>query len=99
MKGFATKQPVLRTSKYWVSCYAQDNEDDPVSVVHTAIQYKPGQKHQDKMLEYCHKIFKSDPGVWEILVHKGPSEIPDSGDQIVARLSREPFDGADELIV
>jgi hypothetical protein len=99
MKGFATKNPVLRKSKYWISCYTQDNEDEPISVTKAEIEYKPGQNREQKMLAHCHKIFKSDPGIWEALVHQGPSDIPESGDQIVARLSREPFDGADELTV
>jgi len=30
-------------------------------------------------------------------VHQGPSEVPDSGDQIVIRLSREPFKGCSQL--
>lgn len=99
MKGFAIKQPVIRTSKYWVSCYEQGNEDDPISVERTEIQYKPGERKEQKMLSYCHQLFKASPVVWEILVHQGPESVPQSGEQIIARLSREPFDGAEELTV
>lgn len=99
MKGFAASTPKLRTSKYWISCYQKDNEDDPISVERTEIQFKPGEDKDRKMLAYCHQIFKRSADVWEVLVHKGPSDIPESGDQIVARLSREPFDGAEELTV
>jgi hypothetical protein len=40
---------------------------------------------------------KINRNIWEILVHQGPSEGPDSGDQIVIRLSREPFKGCSQL--
>lgn len=99
MKGFAASTPKLRTSKYWISCYQKDNEDDPISVERKEIQFKSGEDKDRKMLSYCHQIFKRSADVWEVLVHKGPSNIPESGDQIVARLSREPFDGAEELTV
>lgn len=99
MKGFSSAQPKLNTSKYWISCYEQDNEDEPISVDRIEIKFKPGENKERKMLSYCHKLFKSKPEVWEVLVHKGPSEIPESGDQIIARISRAPFDGAEELVV
>jgi hypothetical protein len=40
---------------------------------------------------------KINRNIWEILVHQGPSEVPGSGDQIVIRLSREPFKGCSQL--
>jgi hypothetical protein len=98
MKGFATKQPVLKTSKYWVSCYKQGDEDDPISVDRTEIQYKPGECKEQKILFYCDQLFKTTPDIWEILVHQGPESVPESGDQVVARLSREPFEGSQVLV-
>lgn len=99
MKGFSNVKPKLNKSKYWISCYEQGNEDEPYSIDRIEIQFKPGENKERKMLSYCHKIFKSSSRVWEVLVHKGPSEIPESGDQIIARISRERFDGAEELVV
>ena len=88
-----------RTARYWISCYEKGNEDDPISCHRAEILYKPGQSKQQKMLAYCHDIFRYSPPVWEVLVHQGPTEVPESGDQIVARLSREEFDGCEELTI
>jgi hypothetical protein len=51
------------------------------------------------MLAYCHDIFKYSPSIWEVLVHQGASEVPESGDQVVARLGRERFEGWEELTI
>jgi len=99
MKGFSTKKPNTRKATYWVACYVQHDEDDPISIQKQQIEYVPGQDKEQLMLKECHKLFKQDPTVWEVLVHQGPNEVPDSGDQIVARLSREKFDGAEELTI
>lgn len=99
MKGFLQSKPKLKKTRYWISCYNKENEDDPISVERKEISFDPGEDRDRKMLSYCHNIFKASSEVWEVLVHKGPSEVPESGEQIVARISREPFDGAEELTV
>lgn len=98
-KGFGDRDLEWRTARYWVSCYEKDNEDEPISCHRVDIMYKPGQSKQQKMLAYCSDIFRYSPPVWEVLVHQGPSEIPESGDQIVARLGRERFEGCEELTI
>ena len=98
-KGFGERDSEWRTARYWVSCYEKDNEDEPISCHRTDIMYKPGQSKQQKMLAYCRGIFRYSPAVWEVLVHQGPSEVPESGDQIVARLGRERFEGCEELTI
>jgi hypothetical protein len=35
--------------------------------------------------------------IWEVLVHQGPNEEPDNGDQITLRMSREKFRGSTTL--
>lgn len=98
-RGFGDRDFELRTARYWVSCYEKDNEDEPISCQRAEITYKPGQNKERKMLAYCQDIFRRSPPTWEVLVHQGPSEIPESGDQIVARLSRERFDDCEELTI
>lgn len=97
VKGFSTTKHKTYSSAYWVACYTKDNEDEPVGIHKKVLSYKPGQDKDALMTKYCHSIMKINQNVWEILVHQGPSEIPNSGDQIVIRLSREPFKGCGQL--
>ena len=93
MKGFSSTQRRKRSSSYWVAAYAKDNNDEPINIHKKILIYKQGQDKEALMTNYCNSIMKINRNIWEILVHQGPSEIPDSGDQIVIRLSREPFKG------
>ena len=97
MKGFTSTKQRQRSSSYWVAVYAKNNEDEPIDIHKKILTYKPGQDKDALMTKYCHSIMKINKNIWEILVHQGPSEIPDSGDQIVIRLSREPFKGCGQL--
>ena len=99
MTGFGSKRVKHYTSRYWISCYEEGNDDDPISIHRTEIHYQPGQNKEEKMLSYCYDMFRSSQEIWEILVHQGPSDVPDSGDQIVARLSRGYFNGCEELTI
>lgn len=99
MKGFKSNTQLKHTATYWIASYLKDNEDEPLSIKKQKIEYLPGQDKDKLMLCYCHSIFKSSPEVWEVLVHRGPHEVPDSGDQVVARVSREPFRGSEELTI
>jgi hypothetical protein len=97
-RGFGKSKPLLRTVYYWICCYVKNNEDDPISTLRTSLSYKAGQNKEKLMLANCNQVFKDRPEVWEILVHQGPNSVPESGDQIVARLSRERFEGSKELL-
>ena len=97
MKGFNATKQATRSSSYWVASYAQDNEDEPLGIHKKVLSYVPGQDKEALMTKYCHSLMKLNPHVWEVLVHQGPTEVPDSGDQIVIRLSREPFNGCSQL--
>jgi len=94
MKGFSSTQKHTRSSSYWVAAYVKDNDDEPINIRKKIWIYKQGQDKEALMTNYCNSIMKINRNIWEILVHQGPSEIPDSGDQIVIRLSREPFKGS-----
>lgn len=96
MKGFgSTKQQ--RSSNYWVAVYSKDNDDEPIDIHKKILTYKPGQDKELLMTHYCNSIMQINKNIWEILVHQGPSEVPESGDQIVIRLSREPFTGCSKF--
>lgn len=97
MKGFAATQHKTQSSSYWVASYTKDNDDEPIGIHKKVLSYKPGQDKDKLIIRYCNKIMQINKNVWEILVHQGPSEIPDDGDQIVLRLSREPFNGCSEV--
>jgi len=99
MKGFGSAKKKLRTASYWVAQYLREDEDEPISVGKQVIEYVPGQDSERLILEHCHEIFRSSPEVWEVLVHRGRDSVPASGDQIMARLSRERFDGCEELTI
>ena len=98
-KGFLLKSNPTKIAKYWVAQYEQGNEDEPFSIRKTEVNYLPGQDKEQLMLHHCHSLFRQDPKTWEILVHRGPEGTPQSGEQIVARLSREKFDGAEMLTI
>jgi hypothetical protein len=97
MQGFSSTKQHTRSSSYWVASYTKDNEDEPLGIHKKVLSYKPGQDKETLMTNYCNSIMKINRNIWEILVHQGPSEVPDSGDQIVIRLSREPFKGCSQL--
>lgn len=91
-KGFSFRKEKKRFSSYWIACYSKEDEDVPMFVIKKVIEYVPGQDVVRLLLLRCRSILRDTPGAWEVLVHQGPNEVPDSGDQIVARVSKEPFD-------
>ena len=97
MAGFASTQHKTKTATYWVASYTKDNEDEPFGIHQKVLTYKPGQDRDKLIIKYCNSIMRINKTIWEILVHQGPNEIPDNGDQIVLRLSREKFTGCTEL--
>jgi hypothetical protein len=97
MKGFSSTKQQQRLSSYWVAVYSKDNDDEPIAIHKKILTYKPGQDKELLMIRYCNSIMKINQNIWEILVHQGPGDTPDSGDQIVLRLSREKFNGSTQI--
>jgi hypothetical protein len=97
MKGFSSTQQQTKSASYWVASYTKDNEDEPLGIHRKVLSYKPGQDKELLMIRYCNSIMKINQNIWEILVHQGPDDTPDSGDQIVLRLSREKFNGSTQI--
>jgi hypothetical protein len=96
-RGFGVSKKKKRSSSYWVACYSKDDEDVPFSVTKKVIDYVPGQDVIKLLLLCCREFLLTTPEAWEVIVHQGPNETPDSGDQVVARLCREPFDQSEPL--
>jgi hypothetical protein len=94
MKGFTRTQQHQKTASYWISCYSQENEDEPFGISKKVLVYKPGQDKDKLILEYCRELMRINCNIWEVLVHQGPDEVPGHGDQITLRMSREKFRGS-----
>ena len=94
MKGFVASKKETRSASYWVACYSKDNEDEPIAVHKKILTLKNGQDKDKLILEYCRQLMRINGNIWELLVHQGPTETPDHGDQINLRLSRERFRGS-----
>ena len=94
--GFAA--PVeTKTKKFWLSAFTQDNEDDPFEIVRVEFPRKSTESATKLAVAAGKKWMDTDDSVWEILIHDGPTQIPSTGDAILARLSREQFKESIEL--
>jgi hypothetical protein len=95
-KGFSA--PVAsKTKKFWLAAFTKDNEDDPCSTVRVELPRKSTESALKLAVKSGKKWIDSDVSIWEILIHDGPTEVPASGDAILARLSREQFKESIEL--
>ena len=88
--GFATERQV-KTKKFWLSAFTKDNEDDPFTIVHVELPRTSTESALDLAVKAGKQWMDTDDSVWEILIHDGPSQLPATGDAILARLSREQF--------
>lgn len=96
-KGFATPS-AIKTKKFWLAAFTQDNEDDPLMVVRVELPRKSTEAAIKLAVKAGKKWMDADDVVWEILIHDGPTQVPATGDAILARLSREQFRESVELI-
>ena len=97
-KGFVSSVQPTRTASYWVACYSKDDEDVPMGIHKKVLKYKAGQDKEKLIVNYCRQLFKINKTIWDVLVHQGPSEIPDHGEQVVLRMSRDVFKGSTALV-
>ena len=81
----------IKTKKFWLSAFTQDNEDDPFTVVRVSFPRKSSESATKLAVKAGKKWMDTDDSVWEILIHDGPDQMPSTGDAILARLSREQF--------
>ena len=96
IKGFATPTEI-KTKKFWLSAFTQDNEDAPFEVVRVVLPRKSTESAIKLAVKAGKKWMDTDDSVWEILIHDGPNQLPSTGDAILARLSREQFKESTEL--
>jgi hypothetical protein len=90
IKGFAS--PVeIKTKKFWLSAFTQDNEDDPFEIVRVVLPRKSTESAIKLAVKAGKQWMDTDDSVWEVLIHDGPNQVPSTGDAILARLSREQF--------
>ena len=89
-KGFAP--PIeIKTKKFWLSAFTQDNEDDPFEIVRVMLPRKSTESAIKLAVKAGKQWMDTDDSVWEILIHDGPTQLPATGDAILARLCREQF--------
>ena len=97
IKGFAS--PVEnKTKKFWLSAFTQDNEDDPFEIVRVVLPRKSTESAIKLAVKAGKQWMDTDDSVWEVLIHDGPSQLPATGDAILARLCREQFKESIQLI-
>lgn len=97
-KGFVSSVQPTRTASYWVACYSKDDEDVPMGIHKKVLKYKVGQDKEKLIVNYCRQLFKINQTIWDVIVHQGSSEVPDHGDQVVLRMSRDVFRGSTALV-
>ena len=95
-KGFAAPTEP-KTKKFWLSAFTQDNEDDPFEIVRVSLPRKSTESAIKLAVKAGKQWMDTDDSVWEVLIHDGPTQIPSTGDAILARLSREQFKESIEL--
>ena len=95
-RGFA--EPIeIKTKKFWLSAFTQDNEDDPFEIVRVELPRKSIESAIKLAVKAGKKWMDTDDSVWEVLIHDGPTQVPSTGDAVLARLSREQFKESIEL--
>jgi hypothetical protein len=82
---------VERLKRYWVSIYSREDEDTPLEVTRLPIAYRPGQDPLELALQFARALLLGNDAAFDVIIHDGPDPEPSSGDQVLARLSREPF--------
>lgn len=91
MLGFGRKEQKFRLKKLWFSFYEKDEEDEPVEIVRREVRFLSGQDPVKPALRLAEAFIQCDPDIYEVLIHGGPDPVPASGEDVVARVCREPF--------
>jgi len=97
-KGFAFPKEI-KTKKFWLAAFTQDNEDDPLMVVRVELPRKSTEAAIKLAVKAGMKLMVTDDMIWEILIHDGPTQVPATRDAVLVRLSRDPFNKSMELII
>jgi hypothetical protein len=89
--GFGGPQPPTRTIKVWFSLYTRNDEDHPLAINRVSIPCAHGQDLAWRAARHARDILTQQPDVYEVIAHRGPSAVPAHGDDVLARICREPF--------
>lgn len=89
--GFGCRQPPPRTIQVWFSLYSRGNEDHPIALNRVPIPLAPGQDLARLAVQHARTLLARTPQAYEVIAHRGQAEIPASGDDVLARVCREPF--------
>lgn len=89
--------PRRRTIGVWFGLYSRDNEHEPLAVDRTPLPCAPGQDLAHQAVRHARDILATRPEVFEVLAHRGPHATPAAGDDVLARVCREPFRHARRL--
>ena len=91
MPGFAPSRPAPATRSIWFSLYARDDEHHPLAVNRVAVPLLHGQTIYRAAVLHARDILQQHLDVWEVIAHRGPHDVPERGDDVLARICREPF--------
>jgi len=97
-KGFVTPS-AIKTKKFWLAAFTQYNEDNPFIIIRVELPRKSTEAALKLAVKAGKHWMDTNDRVWEILIHDGPTQVPATGDAILARLSREQFNESMELII
>jgi hypothetical protein len=89
--GFGLPSFLRKEHRFWLLAYSQDDEDTPARAERITIATRPGGDPMPQLLRAAHDLLLANPDHHELLAHRGANPEPASGAQVVARLSREPF--------
>lgn len=89
--GFGRRQPPPRKIKVWFSLYPRNAEDHPLAINRVSIPCAHGQDLARLAVQHARHILAQQPDVFEVIAHRGPSAVPAHGDDVLARVCREPF--------
>jgi len=95
-KGFGPP-PVYKTTALWIALYAKDNEDDPIEVKQLHVPFLPGQNPVEKARDQAQLWMNENAEIWDVLIYKGQTPEPSSGEDILVRMCREPFNECEQL--
>lgn len=91
MTGFAPSRPAATSRRLWFSLYSRDDQDQPLDVLRLDVACQPGQDLARQAVITARDILRRSHVAYEVIAHRGPSKVPAAGDDVLARVCREPF--------
>lgn len=89
--GFGCRQPPPRTIQVWFSLYGRGDEDTTIALERVPLPLSPGQDLARLAVQHARTLLARTPQAYEVIAHRGPSAVPAHGDDVLARVCREPF--------